>query len=383
MKNGRGLRREMPEVRVLLVDLETAWRGGQSQALLLLRGLRARGHAAELVSVRGAALAQRALAEGIPLHLTTSTLRRPNAARLLRRLLGERHVDVVHANEAHALTAAWLARTHRAAPLVAARRVLFPLSRGRLSLARYRAAARILAISQAVRSELLAAGLDPARLEVIPDGVELVPRISPEERSRARMRWGIAADEPAAAYVASLTTEKGHALLLEAFAELRRAVPRCRLLLAGSGPLRKSLEETARRANLLPAVRFAGFVEDLRSVYAACDIFLFPSLREGLGSSLLSAMGCALPVVALAGGGVAEAVENGRNGLLVTEPAAALLAAAAARLLHDTVLARRLGEAASETVAARFSADGMIEATLRVFERLATGPSGAPGRFSA
>ena len=369
-------------MRVLLVDLETAWRGGQSQALLLLRGLRARGHAAELLSVRGAALAQRALAQGIPVHRTAPTFRRANAARLLRQLLRERHVDVVYANEAHALTAAWLARAHRAAPLVAARRVLFPLSRGRLSRARYRAAARILAISQAVRSELLAAGLDPARLEVIPDGVELAPRISPEERSRARRQWGIAADEPAAAYVASLTTEKGHALLLDAFAELRRAVPRCRLLLAGSGPLQKSLEETARRANLLPAVRFAGFVEDLRSVYAACDIFLFPSLREGLGSSLLSAMGCALPVVALASGGVAEAVEDGRNGLLVREPAPALFAAAAARLLNDTVLARRLGEAASETVAARFSADGMIEATLRVFERLVTGPSGAPGRFS-
>jgi glycosyltransferase involved in cell wall biosynthesis len=370
-------------VRVLLVDLEHVWRGGQSQALLLLQGIRARGHDAELVSVRGAALAQRAHSCGIPLHLVTPAFRRWGAARILRPLIRARRFDIVHANEAHALTAAWLARAHRLAAVVVARRVAFPLSRDRLSLARYRTAAKILAVSSAVRSELLAAGLDPARLEVIPDGVELVPRISLEERNRARMRWGIAADEPTAAYVASFTAEKGHALLLGAFAELRRTVPRCRLLLAGSGPLQKSFEEAARRAHLLPAVQFAGFVEDLRSVYAACDIFLFPSLREGLGSSLLSAMGCALPVVALASGGVVEAVEDGRNGLLVREPAPALLAAAAARLLNDAVLARRLGDAARETVASRFSANQMIEATLQAWERLTTGTAGAPGRFSA
>jgi glycosyltransferase involved in cell wall biosynthesis len=257
------------------------------------------------------------------------------------------------------------------------------LSRSRLSLARYRAAARILAVSQAVRSELLAAGLDPVRIEVVSDGVDLAPRITPEERSRARVRWGIAEGQPVAAYVASLTPEKGHALLLDAFAELRRSVPGGRLFLAGTGPLQKSLEEKARAANLLSDVRFAGFVEDLRSLYAACDVFVFPSLREGLGSSLLTAMSFGLPVVALSGGGVTEAVEDDGNGLLVKEPVPALFAAAAARLLNDAALARRLGDAARETVAARYSADGMVEATLRVFERLTGGSAGVPGSFAA
>ena len=101
------------------------------------------------------------------------------------------------------------------------------------------------------------------------------------------------------AFVAPLTAEKGHALLLEAFAAMRRAAPHCRLLLAGDGPLRAPLEEQARAAQLIPDVRFAGFVEDIDSVYAACDVFVFPSLSEGAGTSLLSAMAHALPVVAL------------------------------------------------------------------------------------
>ena len=370
-------------MHVLLVDLESAWRGGQSQALLLLRGLRARGHDAQLLSLPGAALAGRASAAGIPVHAAAATLRRLGAARLLRRLLRECRFDVVHANEAHALTAAWLAGAHRVTSLVAARRVIFPLRRASLSLARYRAAAAILAVSQAARGELLAAGLDPARIEVVPDGVELGPPISPEERTRARTRWGIAVDAPVTVYVASLTSEKGHALLLDAFAELRRAVPGCRLLLAGSGPLQRSLEEKARGAGLLPAVCFAGFVEDVRSVLAACDVFLFPSLREGLGSALLSAMGCGLPVVALESGGVTDAVADGRNGLLVKGASPAQLAAAAASLLNDSAFARRMGESARQTVTAHFSADRMIEATLRIFERLAAGAPAAPGRRSA
>ena len=212
-----------------------------------------------------------------------------------------------------------------------------------------------MAVSNAVRAELCAAGLDASRIEVVPDGVELAPPIASEERLRARERWGIPGGAPVAGYVASFTAEKGHALLLDAFAELRRSVPACRLLLAGSGPLQHSLQETARAAGLLPAVIFGGFVEDTRAVYAACDVFLFPSLREGLGSSLLDAMSCALPVVAFEGGAAGEILEDGRDGLLVA-PAAAPLAAAATRLLTDNALARRLGEAARQTVSARFSA---------------------------
>lgn len=356
-------------MRILLVDLESEWRGGQSQALLLLQGLRAQGHDAELLSVSGAVLADRANSSGVPVHIAGSVFHRPQAALLLRRLVTQKRFDVVHANEAHGLTAAWLARVHNFVPLVVARRVLFPLRRGALSLARYRAAARVVAVSNAVRSELCAAGIDPARIEVVPDGVEIAPQATVEERMAARTHWGIAPGAPVAGYVASLTPEKGHELLLDAFGELRRSVPSCRLLLAGSGPLQNSLREKARASGLLPAVHFAGFVEDTRLVYAACDVFLFPSLREGLGSSLLSAMSCGLPVVAFNGGATGDVIEDGHNGLAVA-PAAPLLAAAVALLLRDRSLAQRLGDAARTTVAARFSVGGMVEATARIYERL-------------
>jgi L-malate glycosyltransferase len=382
--------------RVLLADLERMWRGGQEQALLLMTGLKRRGHGAELVAVRDSAIASRAQAAGIRVHAIGDGARRIGAARRLRQLLLETRFDLVYANEAHALTAAWLARSHRQVPLVAARRVAFPLSRSPISLARYRAASRILAISQAVRSELLAAGVDAKRIEVVPDGVEIPGPMSPETRENARKRWGFRADEMAVVCVGALTAEKGHALLIEAFAKLQREAPNfiegpaatpfstnrtsgcgaprsCRLLIAGEGRLRSQLERQAREAGLGSAMILAGFVPDVGSVYAAGDLFVFPSLEEGAGSSLLRAMAFGLPVLALARGGVAEIIEDGRNGVLVREASAEALAQAAARMLRDTGLRERLSRAARETVASRYSADRMVDDTACIFERLISG----------
>jgi glycosyltransferase involved in cell wall biosynthesis len=356
--------------RVLLVDLERAWRGGQEQALLLMTGLKRRGHCAELVAVRDSAIALRAQDAGIRVHTTPDAGRRIGAARRVRGLLREKRFDIVYANEAHALTAAWLARSHRHVPLVAARRVLFPLSGGVISQARYRAATRILAISEAVRNELLAAGVDANRIELVPDGVEIPAPIKPDAREKARKTWGFQGDETVIECVGALTAEKGHALLIEAFAKLRRECANCRLLLTGEGPLRAQLERQAREAGLASAIIFAGFVSDVDSVYAAGDLFVFPSLAEGSGSSLLRAMAYGLPVLALARGGVAEIIEDGRSGILVQEANAEDLARAAARMLKNAELRGRLSRAGRETVTSRYSVDRMVDGTARILEKL-------------
>jgi glycosyltransferase involved in cell wall biosynthesis len=359
--------------RVLVVDLERVWRGGQEQAFLLMKGLKKRGHRVEIVAVRNSAVALRAQAAGIQVHAVADRARRISAARQVRLLLKQKRFELVYANEAHALTAAWLAGSHRHVPLVAARRVTFPLSRSPISLARYRAATRILAISQAVHDALAAAGIDEDRVEVVPDGVEIPSPIKAETRGIARKRWGFKADDSVLALVAALTEEKGHALLIEAFSLLRREVPNCRLLLAGEGKLRAQLERQVREADLESVATFAGFVPDVESVYAACDLFVFPSLQEGAGSSLLKAMAFGLPALALARGGVSEIVESGQNGILVQEATAEAISAEAARMLRDPALMGRLGQSARETAAAQYSADRMVDATARIFERLISG----------
>jgi glycosyltransferase involved in cell wall biosynthesis len=357
-------------VRPLIVDLGRDYRGGQHQALLLLRGLLARGHAPELITLRDSLLARRATDSGISVHGVPAGCRRLAAALAIRRLVQKRNVDVVHANEPHALTSAWLARTHRSVPVIVSRRIALPLSTDSFSLARYRAAARIVAVSHFVAKSVVASGFAENCVDVIYDGVEIPAAISGVDRDRARKRFSISQESLCIGNVAAFVKEKGHEVLVTAFANLLQQFQRCALLLPGEGPEKDKMQELVRRLGLEAVVNFPGFVPDIENVYAAIDLFVFPSYEEPLGSSLLSAMAHGLPIVAFARGGIPEIVDHGKNGLLLKEVDPAALSAVIARLLSNLAEARRLGENARENISSRFSADHMVDATLQLYERL-------------
>jgi glycosyltransferase involved in cell wall biosynthesis len=333
-----------------------------------------------LIAVLDSLLAIRAEDAGIPVHSIYPGRRRLDAALLIRRLVQEQLVDVVHANEPHALTSTWLARAHRSVPVIAARRIALPLSPGSFSLARYRAAARIVAVSHFVEKSVLASGISSDCVEVIYDGVEIPPEISRADRGRARTSLRIPHDSPCIGNVAAFVPEKGHAILLRAFAELRKkpeaSFPACILLLRGEGPEQAHIQELARDLKVSDAVIFASPEAEITKVLAAMDVFVFPSHEEPLGSALLAAMAHGLPVVAIGQGGVPEVVEDGKNGVLVNSLEPAALAAAIALLLANPEAAHLTGKVARETICARFSADHMVDATLQLYEYV-TAASGA------
>lgn len=360
-------------MRPLLVDLGRDFRGGQHQALLLLQGLRERGHTAELVAVRDSLLASRAKEIGAPVHVANPQWRRLTAAWQIRRLVRERRFDVVHANEPHALSSAWLARAHRSVPIVVARRIALPLSSGLFSIARYRAAARVVAVSHFVERSVIQSGLPADRVSVIYDGVQIPPQISQAQRESARAQLGIVRDISCIGNVAAFVPEKGQALLLEAFAKLRAQFPECMLLLRGDGSEFAMLQALARNLRLADAVKFLPSSIDIETVFAVTEIFAFPSHEEPLGSALLAAMAHTLPVVAIARGGIPEAVDDGKNGLLVNDLDPGAFSLALARLLAHPQEAMRFGNAARESAIAHFSADRMVEETLRLYEVIVTG----------
>jgi len=355
-------------VRPLVVDLGREYRGGQHQALLLLKGLLSRGHAPELMTIRDSHLAKCAGEAGISVHAVDG--RRLEATWRIRRLVRGRRVDLVHANEPHALTSAWAAGAHHVVPLVAARRIALPLASNLLSLARYRAAARIVAVSEFVRQSVISSGMPPNRVQVIYDGVEIPRSRSEAERRTAREQLAVPPEAVCLLNLAALVPEKGQQLLLQAFARIREQFPACVLLLVGEGPERARLQELVRAQDIGDGVRFLGFVHETERVFPAADLFLFPSHEEPLGSALLLAMAHGLPVVAVARGGIPEIVEDGKNGLLVKELDAWEMAVAIARLLSNPDEAGRLARAARETILGKFSEGHMVNATFQLYEQL-------------
>lgn len=354
----------------LHLDTRPDWRGGQNQILLTLRGLRARGHAAELMALSGAPLERRARAEGFRVHSFPATATRAGGAWRLARLLGEKKFDVVHAHDPHALTAAWLAGAHRRSALIVHRRVAYPLTGGRIGLARYRAARRIFAVSRFVAQSVTDSGIDPQLVEINHDGVELPASLAPESRLQARLRWGIGAEQTVLSCVGYLLPEKGQEILIRALPAVLQRFPGARLLLAGDGPCRLPLQKLTQELGLASAVIFTGFLDDVGEVYRATDVFLFPSVAEPLGSALLDALAQGLPAIAVAAGGVPEIIEDGRNGILVPSPRTEDFNLALLHLLADPQRSVELAAAGRATILEKFTADRMVEGILEKYERV-------------
>lgn len=359
-------------MKVLLVDLETEWRGGQNQALLLLKGLRDCGHEAELVTANGSALGQRAAASGVQVHSVSRGIFRFPAAWKVRELLRSGRFDVVHANEAHAVTAVWLALWERRetlrVPLVISRRVGYAIGKNPLARARYKSAARIIAISRWSAERAIRSGVPEQKVTIVYEGVGIPAIPTVERRAAARSRWGVAADTFLLGCVGVLSPDKGQECLIHALAAVRRKYPRARLLLAGDGPCRARLDASARELGLADAVIFAGFVDDVEEVYAALDLFLLPSFFEALSNALMSAMAYAVPSIAFNCGGPAEIIEHGKSGLLIEAGNVEALSASIATMLDDSGLREMLGNQGRERIQENFSVEKMVDGMIRVYE---------------
>ncbi len=304
------------------------------------------------------------------------------AALQLRIALRRSGAGLVHC---HGIRAAWVSRLARhGPPRVVTVHNLFHLPEGRLGARLARAALAgdgpIIAVSGAVRASLVSAGIAPGRVRVIPNGVEPAPPVAPEEADAFRQSLGLGPGQPLAACVARLMPDKGVDVLLEAWRAAAPRLPGGALVIAGDGPDRAALEAAAQS---LPEVRFTGFLADVRPLYAAADVLVIPSRREGQSIVCLEAMTSEPPpaLIVTAAGGLPEMVRDGETGLVVPVEDAEALAGAMVRLMRDGGLRERLSRSAARLARERYSAEGMAEATLEVYRRIASGASsaGAPG----
>jgi len=165
-----------------------------------------------------------------------------------------------------------------------------------------------------------------------------------------------------------LTPVKGHRVLLEAVALLRRTWPRLCVVIVGDGPLREELKRIASARGLAGAVRLLGTRADIPECLAGMDLYVQPSLNEGMGRALVEAMAAGRPVVASRVGGIPSLIEHRRTGLLVPPGDPDALAEAIAELITHPELARALGHAARQRIDATFSVAAMVRAVEAVYD---------------
>jgi hypothetical protein len=279
-------------------------RGGQWQALRLMEGLAAAGVESTLLARHGAPLFEAARERGW----------RVEPLSLVRAMLLARRHDLVHAHDARSHTFVAIAGSGR---LVVARRVAFPVR----SPWKYRRARRYLAVSEFVKSVLVAGGVPEEKIAVVYDGV---PLFEPAQGSLVVAPAN--ADDP----------RKGALLAVE-------------------------------------AARLAGvelkLSTDLERDLSHAAVLVYITHSEGLGSGALLAMSAGVPVVASNVGGLPEIIRHGENGLLV-DNAPESIAAALRQLLDNPAFARRIGDAARRTVVENFTVEHMVRRTMEVYRQV-------------
>lgn len=354
-------------LRVLHVDPERGFSGGETQVLALATHLRDAGHEILVAAHPGGPLAARLAERGLAtIALECRFGHDPRAGLALRAAATCFRADVVHHHTSRALSLApYVSRT--VVQVVTRRMDYAPRGAGPYVRWLYGRMDAVIAISRAARDALAVRGIDAQRVAIVPSGVA-VEMFRDLDRAAARAALGVAPDATVVAIVASLHERKGHAILLDALARLAAdgVVPLC--LAAGTGPEGDALQDRAQRLGVAARVRWLGQVADVRNVLGAADVVAMPSLAEGLGVAAIEAMAASRPVVASAVGGLPELIDDDLQGLLVPPGDAASLAAALRRVLDDAALRARLGEA-GRVRAEAFSTVAMARGTASVYER--------------
>ena len=364
--------------------------GGPRQVLLLLDGLKKRGIEATLACPTDSAIAAAATAAGheVITHAIGGDLD-VSAISFLTRTVQRLKPDLLHAHSRRGADFfGGLAATIARIPAVLTRRVDNPDTPVVGSL-KYLAYDRVVAISDAVRTQLESQGVPAAKLRTIRSSIDAAACQPTWTRERFLAEFGLEPGNLVVAVVAQLIPRKGHALLLEAWPLIHKRCPAARLLILGAGPLQAELQaqlqDEARHAHtgqngagqnptgLAATVTFAGFRPDLRDFLGRIDLLVHPATREGLGIGLLEAQAAGVPVVACAAGGVPEAVADGDTGLLVAPGNAAGLVEAITLLLDDPAWREKLGAAAAERTRTHFSPDRMVEAYSDLYRDLLRG----------
>ncbi len=355
-------------MKILHLNNEKTWRGGERQTLLLAAGLRDRGITSVIGCRPGGMLEHKAQAEAV----ATRPIPGNNAGAALALVRIAQDFDLVHCHtgRGHSL-AALTAAAHRR-PFLVTRRVDFLPGRGWFNRYKFRRAARIVCISRFITDQLSGWGVPRERLATISS---TVPRpapalLTPEHRATIRARLKIGPEVKLVGNIAALVGHKDHATLLRTAKEVVKLRNDVRFAILGDGELRNELHALRRELRLEEHVLMPGNVPEAEQWLPAFDVFAMSSCMEGLGSIVLDAFAANVPVAATAGGGLPETVRHEETGMLVPVGDHLALARAIIRLLDDEKLAARLRLAARDWVQRERSVEWMTDDYLAIYRQI-------------
>ncbi len=223
----------------------------------------------------------------------------------------------------------------------------------------------IITVSRALQSyERKMLNIPENKIKVIYNGIDL-PKLQ-EKQLDIRKEWGISSNDILVGTVARLIPSKGIDFLIRAVPKVLEKHSNVKFMIVGDGPEDGKLKKLAKEINCENYIIFTGYIEYVWYCYRAFDIFVLPSLSEGLGIAVLEAMVSGKPVIASNTGGIPEIIEHGVNGYLVEPGDSWQIAEAILKLLSSPEERKRYGEAGYQTVVEKFDNNIMVDKTFDI-----------------
>lgn len=339
------------------INLAKGFSGGEQQALNLILELEKQGIRQTLVCRTGGELERRGRSLGLTCHpvrhFLTGHLKRMDA-------------DLLHGHCGRSVYWAAIEHQLKGIPFLITRRVDNPMGKSWATRRAYGGAASIVCVSRAIERIVVDSmevdSMELASTEVIPDSYSRF-QVDDGETLAIKRAW---AGKFLVGQIGKFLEHKGHHITVEAARRLQISHPHIQFLLLGDGPRRKELEAQALD---LPNITFLGHRKDIGNYLSILDLLVFPSITEGLGSSILEAMLSEVPVIASETGGIPDLLEQDRNGILVPPGDADALTRSIVALAENPDLRHRLTAEASLRLP-RFSPEAIAERYLSVYDKL-------------
>ena len=352
-------------IRVVIASTEKGWRGGEQQAALLARGLSDAGLDCQLIAREGSEFQRRLWQQGFEGTTVRGRGKSPTQWLHIRRWLTRFAPDVYYWNDPHAMTSIGVASSGMSGARFVARRTSYRLK----SAWPYRLLAdRVICVSQAVAMQCIQDGVPAAMTRVVYDGL---PPLEQVQARAAKARLALRPDDFVVSCAAALSMEKNQRTLVEAWSKVPTFVNgrRSLLLLAGEGPCREELEQQIDRHQLRDRVCLLGYRDDIEQILAASELFVMPSVREGLCSAGIQAMNGGCRILVANTGGLPELIEGlGESQARVVSDA--LSSDEWARCVQQ-MMQTTASSADKESLVSRgrfFSVERMVQQTIAVIE---------------
>ncbi|QWT46762.1 glycosyltransferase family 4 protein [Azospira inquinata] len=351
-------------MNILHTEWSDGWGGQEHRIVTEMVGMAGRGHRVTLATRPQAIIGKKARAAGIPvLELPFRHKLDLRSIRALVRFIRQEGVQVVNTHSGVDSWVGGLAARWARVGLVRTRHLNLPLHPSWHNFIHY-LPQRIVACGEVMRRDLIARdGFPPEKVVSIPTGVDFGKFVP--SRPRQEMRQTLQVPERAflVLMVGVVRRIKRHEVALEAFAKFHRSHPNSLFLIVGDGPRLDDIKALARASGLASQVRFLGYRADIPDLMGAADCLLLTSASEGVPQAVTQALGCGLPVVATAVGGVPELVRDGETGLLVAPENSEATAAALGRIADDPSLAQHLAVGGKRHAHGYFSLEAMLDGT--------------------